>query len=242
MWQLVAALAAGLAVAAWRSPGAGRLHPLAEEGRARARFAAGPSRTRLLSALAIGACGLVLCLGLGWPGVAAAAALGVASQFVLGRLSSAAGERRRAELVAGLPQACDLIRVCLAAGLPLRAAVEVLAGVLPGTLGGLLAELATKVRLGADEAAAWSELGGVEPALAELGRELGRTVRSGESPNLTLAALAATARADALAAAEVAARRVGVRSVLPLMVCFLPSFLLLGVVPVVGGVAQHLFR
>jgi len=39
----------------------------------------------------------------------------------------------------------------------------------------------------------------------------------------------------------VRARRVGVRSVLPLMTCFLPSFLLLGVVPIIGGVVGHLF-
>ena len=41
------------------------------------------------------------------------------------------------------------------------------------------------------------------------------------------------ARAERTAAVEIAARQVGVRSVLPLMLCFIPAFLLLGIVPTV---------
>jgi hypothetical protein len=35
---------------------------------------------------------------------------------------------------------------------------------------------------------------------------------------------------------------VGVRSALPLSICFLPAFLLLGVVPVVAGLVRTLLR
>ena len=38
-------------------------------------------------------------------------------------------------------------------------------------------------------------------------------------------------------AAEAAAQRAGVRAIGPLVVCFLPAFVLVGVVPVVGGIA-----
>ncbi|HBY23958.1 MAG TPA: type II secretion protein F, partial [Propionibacteriaceae bacterium] len=37
-------------------------------------------------------------------------------------------------------------------------------------------------------------------------------------------------------------RRVSVSTVLPLMVCYLPAFLLLGVVPIIGGVVANWFR
>lgn len=52
---------------------------------------------------------------------------------------------------------------------------------------------------------------------------------------------ARAARQRRQAAWQVAARAVGVRSVLPLMTCFLPAFLLLGVVPsVVSAIANAL--
>ena len=48
-----------------------------------------------------------------------------------------------------------------------------------------------------------------------------------------------SARENRRAALQVRARSVGVRSVLPLMVCFIPSFLLLGVVPTVASALAH---
>jgi hypothetical protein len=39
-----------------------------------------------------------------------------------------------------------------------------------------------------------------------------------------------------------AAQRVGVHAVAPLALCFLPAFVLLGIVPLVVGLAQQLFR
>jgi pilus assembly protein TadC len=183
---------------------------------------------------------LVLVAGVGWWGVPLAVVVATVSYVLLGRLSSAAQTRRRLELVAQLPQACDLLSVCLDAGLPLRRATTVIAEALDGPLGALLAELSAKVQLGADEGRAWAHLGEGEPALAGLGAEVARAVDSGVTLSHTLRELGGDARRAAAAAAEVRARRVGVRSVLPLMVCFLPAFLLLGVVPIIGGVAQHL--
>ena len=46
---------------------------------------------------------------------------------------------------------------------------------------------------------------------------------------------AEVAREERHGQVEEAARRVGVRSVLPLMVCFIPAFLLLGIVPTVAS-------
>ena len=46
---------------------------------------------------------------------------------------------------------------------------------------------------------------------------------------------AEVARQERHGQVEAAARRVGVRSVMPLMLCFIPAFLLLGVVPTVAS-------
>jgi hypothetical protein len=70
-----------------------------------------------------------------------------------------------------------------------------------------------------------------------LGRAFGRALATGAPLADTVAALAADERERARWAAEAAARRAGVRAVGPLAVCFLPAFVLLGVVPVVAGVA-----
>lgn len=241
-WSVVAALALGLAVATWRVGPAARLRGPAAAGRRRARASPEAFRQRMLGSLATGGSALLLVAGLGWWGVPVALAVGVGSYVVLGGLLSGDKARRRERLVAELPQACDLLAVCLESGLPLRSAAEVISDALAGPLGECIAEVVAKVRLGVDEAQAWSELGVAEPALAVLGREVSRTVGSGVALSRTLRSLGVDARRDAAAAAEVRARRVGVRSVLPLMVCFLPAFLLLGVVPIIGGVAQHLLR
>lgn len=236
---VLAALSAALAVLAWGSPAA-RLRVLANPDSGPPRTA-GPSR-RLGLSLATAGSALVLTAGLGWWGVPAAAVVGAASYVVLGQLVSGEAARRNAELVAALPQVCDLLAVCLESGQPLRRAVEVVSDAVDEPIRGALAQLSARVNLGADEATAWAEAAATEPALASLCREVARCVGSGLALARTMRALGADARREAMAAKEVRAKRVGVRSVLPLMVCFLPAFLLLGVVPIIGGVAGHLFR
>ncbi len=235
-WSSVAAIAVWLSILCWRASPAGRL-----------RTAAGVRRTprprdrRFRLSAVIAASALPLAVGLGWWALPAAAVLGNVSHFMLGRLEAGGVVRRREQLVAQLPQACDLLAVCLESGQPLRLAAAEVARVLDDPLGSALARVSTTVSLGADEAGAWAELAEAEPALATLGREVARTVGSGIALAATLRALGADARRQAVALAQVRARRVGVRSVLPLMTCFLPSFLLLGVVPIIGGVVGRLF-
>jgi pilus assembly protein TadC len=56
-----------------------------------------------------------------------------------------------------------------------------------------------------------------------------------------LSRLAEDLRADRLVRAEAAARRAGVLIVLPLGLCFLPAFLLAGIVPVIVAVLGDTF-
>jgi pilus assembly protein TadC len=55
-----------------------------------------------------------------------------------------------------------------------------------------------------------------------------------------LRAHADDARTEARDAAVKAARTVGVRSVVPLMTCFLPAFVLVGVVPIIASLLGDL--
>jgi pilus assembly protein TadC len=158
----------------------------------------------------------------------------------LGFLESAEQQKRRQRLTGEIPKVCDLLSVCLASGLPLRSAVGVVAQVLDGELAQTLREVSARVELGADEAEAWMSIAPT-PGLETFAREIARCTRNGVGLAAVLSALGRDKRAEAFNDLEVEARRVGVKSVMPLMVCFLPAFVLLGIVPIIGGmVAQVL--
>ena len=234
---LIAVLAAGWAVLAAAPPRASRL--LAREASERRSARAGRGR-RLVLSLAVAAAVWFAVASLGPTAVVVATGAAGVSYVVLGHLTSAAEVRRQEELAAGLPQVCDLLVACLEAGLPLRTAAGVLADGLDGPMADRLAEVAAKTRLGVADERAWAELG-AEPALAALGRELARGAGSGTALAARVRALGQDARKEAFAAAEARAKKVGVQSVLPLMVCFLPAFILLGVFPIVGGLVLRFF-
>ena len=68
---------------------------------------------------------------------------------------------------------------------------------------------------------------------------LARAMESGAPWADTVAAVADDQRRRRRWSAEAAARRAGVLAVGPLVICFLPAFVLLGVVPVVLGIAAE---
>lgn len=245
-WSAVAAAAIGCALLVWRGP-----DPLGRLRQPRPAWqvpqilrpvpGALPWPPRAGVGIAAGVGTLAWTQGFGWPALLAGAIVALGTTVALGRLAPADQARRHAQVVAGLPQVCDLLAVCLESGQPLRSATEVLAGLLDGPLGENLQAVTARVRLGVPEGDAWRELS-AQAGLETLGLEVGRTVGSGMAVAQVLRGLATDARREACAAAEVRAKRVGVRSVLPLMICFLPAFVLLGVVPIIGGIIQNLFR
>jgi len=106
---------------------------------------------------------------------------------------------------------------------------------LAGPLGERLARTARSLRLGAEPAEAWAHLSDVPGAQ----RVVAAAIRSSASGGALAGAflrLADDLRADRSVAAEAAARRAGVLIVLPLGLCFLPAFVLAGLVPVVVAV------
>lgn len=236
---VVAAIACALFVLAVAPARASRLRAREPPGPGPAQ-AGSPRWHRLLGAAGIGLATWFALMSLGWLALGLAAAAVVGSYLVLGQLTSGVQARRQARLAAELPQVCDLLVVCLEAGLPLRVAAEVVAEGLEGPMAERLAEVAAKSRLGVAEERAWEELA-ADPALAGLARELARAAGSGMALASRLRALGLDASREAFASAETRAKKVGVQSVLPLMACFLPAFVLLGVLPIVGGLVLRFF-
>lgn len=155
--------------------------------------------------------------------------------IALGRVESPAARRAREQLVRDLPQCWELLAACLAAGLPVRTAMEQVIVVQDGELADVLAEVLSRMRLGESEAAAWRSVRDHEQ-LGMAARDLARSAESGVVVAGLLDEYADQARQERRGVAEARAKAIGVWAVLPLMTCFLPAFLLVGVVPIVAGV------
>jgi Flp pilus assembly protein TadB len=189
--------------------------------------------------LRIPLCGLAFVGGwafVGGPlGVVAGLVVAAISWRVLGRTESPAVRRRRERLARELSIGVQLLASCLAAGAAVGPALQVVADALPGPLGDELRRLHHRLELGVDPRVVWRELG-THPQLGALGRTLGRAHESGASVAAGIEALATELRARARSEVEERARSVDVRAAAPLGACFLPAFLLLGVVPLVVGI------
>jgi pilus assembly protein TadC len=190
----------------------------------------GPVRRWLLAACA--AAPVALLVG-GVTGAGAGAVILVLAERGL-RRAAVTGRAQEAGAPGELPVACDLLAVCLSAGVPLSTALVAVGGAVRGGLGAELEQVAGLSRLGADARRAWQD---VPAALEPLGRVLRRTEDSGARAAAALHALAAETRAAARAETDVAVRRAGVQVLAPLGLCFLPGFVCLGVVPLVIGIA-----
>ena len=235
-----AALALAVALLLW-APGADvrvrRAEGLSPTGRRRPPGEASAPRRRWL--LAAGAAVAVGLLFGGATGLVAAVVVAVGGERMLRRTARDEGTAIRTALLRDLPGACDLVGVCLGAGVPVAGALAAVGDAVPGPLGAQLRRVAALYRLGAEPRGAWAD---VPSELAGLGRVLIRAGESGATVAPALRSLAADSRAAERLDAEAAVRRAGVWVLAPLGACFLPAFLCLGVVPLVLGIAGDVFR
>jgi pilus assembly protein TadC len=236
-----AALALAVALLVWAPRADGRRSGLLRSPRGRhpavRDAAASTPRRRLLlaggAALAVG-----LLIG-GGKGLFAAAAVAGATERLLRKAVPGEQDATRTALLGDLPAACDLIAVCLAAGVPVPGALAAVGEAAPEPLGGHLRRVAALYRLGAEARRAWD---GVPRELTGLGRALVRAGESGAAVVPALRSLAADSRAARRLATEAAVRRAGIWVLAPLGLCFLPAFVCLGVVPLVLGIAGDVFH
>lgn len=217
-------------------PNAGRLAASQRRATGRAPALSGATSACLFA-------GIVIALLLPLPvGVPAGAALAGAGPRLLRRLEPRAVRAEREQLLADLPLVLDLLAACLAGGAPLGEAAAAVADAVPGPAGRRLSVVSSALRVGSPPREAWSALAGAGPddPLLPAARALARAADGGAPVATAVSRLAAEARADARGRGEQAARQVGVRAVAPLGLCFLPAFVLLGIVPVVVGLAGPL--
>jgi tight adherence protein C len=152
-----------------------------------------------------------------------------------------ARRRRDGEITEGLPDVIDLLRLANGAGLPLPLALPLVAPRAPQVIAAALDEAEERVTAGQVRADAL--LVALEPlgdTCATLAHALGDHLRHGTPLGPVLDRLAMEARTARRHRAEQAARRVPVRLLLPLVVCILPAFGLLTVVPLLAGSLRSL--
>lgn len=168
-------------------------------------------------------------------------AVGVAPggwQVVRARRAAAADARA---LVESMPDVIDLFRVATGAGATVHEAVCEVATFARGTARVALVEVVRRTSRGERLASA---LPVIVDHLGDPARPLVAALLSCERDGAALAAplerASLVARDVRRRAAEAAARRVPVRLVLPLVMCVLPAFALLTVVPLLAGTLRSL--
>ena len=128
----------------------------------------------------------------------------------------------------------DLLAACLASGASTAVATRATAEAIGGPAGDLLNECVTQFNLGASARRVWKPLAD-EPALAPIARAILRSAETGAPLTAVLLRVSDDLRLTSRAELEQAAKTVGVKAVGPLGLCFLPAFMLLGVVPLIAS-------
>jgi Flp pilus assembly protein TadB len=171
--------------------------------------------------------------------LAAAPVAAAATWVVIDRAEPAHVRRDRDLARRDLPHVVGLLADALRSGRPPDDALAVVAGALPGPAAARLADLVPRLRLGVDPGRVWADLA-TDPALGPLGRALARAHRTGVSVVPAVERLADELGRSARAEVEDRARAVGVKAAVPLGLCLLPAFVLVGIVPVVAGLLSTL--
>lgn len=145
----------------------------------------------------------------------------------------------------GMAFSLDVLSVCLRSGMPVAAAALVVGTSASSELARILNRAGEMLALGAPASAAWTDDGSSGDLGYEQRQVLTRLARrsadSGAAMADGVASLAVQCRRDAVDSAVATAERAGVLIGAPLGLCFLPSFVCLGIVPVVMGLARDVF-
>lgn len=237
MWWWIAAASGAAAAAACFPPVRGTV-----PGRTERPPRAEPSPTRRPPAPRAAVC-LLAGAGVWWlVGGAPGPWVGAGATVLFWRLLATAEPRgvtrAREQAAAELPHLVTLFAATLHAGQDPVAGLAEVCRALPGPAADRLAQTVVLAGLG-DRSRAWRGLSD-DPALGRLGRTLARAEESGASVAGAVDRLADDLAHDLHADAEDRARRVGVAAAVPLGVCLLPAFMLLGIVPTVASLLGSL--
>ncbi|WP_245156052.1 type II secretion system F family protein [Nocardioides sp. 503] len=188
----------------------------------------------------LAAVGVALFVG-GTAGLVGGPVAAVVAWVVLGRSEPTTLRRRRERVARELPHVVTLLAAALRAGATPAEATRLVCRALPGPATERLQRVVAHLDLGADPGQVWSEVAR-EPGLAPLGRVLARSQATGASVVVAVERLSDELAMQGRAAVEDRARAVGVKAALPLGLCLLPAFLLIGIVPLVAGLLGTVTR
>jgi Flp pilus assembly protein TadB len=164
---------------------------------------------------------------------------GAAAGWQIGRLEQPSARRRREAVDRDFPLAVDLLAACALAGRPVEQSLDIVASAVGGPVAEVLHRHTARVLLGADPAAQWSRLRADEQ-FGPLARTLLRSLESGAPVVEGLRRLGDDTRRERAVGMQKRARSVGVQAAGPLAACFLPAFMVVGIVPTIVGGFEHL--
>jgi Flp pilus assembly protein TadB len=194
-------------------------------------------RWRIVWALLAGLAATVFVGGVA--GLVAAPVAAGATWLVIERAEPAQLRRDRDRARRELPHVVGLLADALRSGQPPVDSLAVVAAALPGPAAAGLAVVVPRLRLGVDPAVVWADLA-TDPSLGPLGRALARAHRTGAPVVAAVERLADELARSARAEVEERARAIGVKAAVPLGLCLLPAFVLVGIVPVVAALLASL--
>jgi pilus assembly protein TadC len=183
-------------------------------------------------------CGAALVLG-GRLGLVAAPVAAAAAWVALDRSESREVREAHACAVRDLPHLVDLLAATLRSGAAPATALSTVCAACPGAAADRLDPVLARLRVGVPAGEVWRVLSR-DDVLAPLGHTLARAEASGSSVADAIERLADDLEREALATVEDRARAVGVRAAVPLGLCLLPAFILVGIVPTVAGLLATL--
>lgn len=194
-------------------------------------------RHRLLLGVLAAAGGVSFVDGLwGW---GAGVGLFVAVWVAADRIEPPDVRRAREEVRRDLPHVVQLLGIALGAGASVPSALRQVSAALPGRASEALQLARSRLALGVPPEQVWSDVA-CESGLEPLGRALSRADSSGVRIADAVRRLADELAREQRLEVEDKARTVGIRAALPLGLCLLPAFLVVGIVPVIAAALESL--
>ncbi|MDR3152524.1 MAG: type II secretion system F family protein [Bifidobacteriaceae bacterium] len=132
----------------------------------------------------------------------------------------------------------QLISAALKAGISIPRSLEIIGNAMENKFGDELKITSKKLKLGLMWCKAWEK---TSQFLAPIADSLEDAWNNGLSPESIINLKIKQLRKDKLFRAKTAGEQLGVKIVVPLGLCFLPSFIFIGVLPVIISLVNNLF-
>ncbi len=168
-------------------------------------------------------------------------AITVGCQRALSRREPADVRLRREQFTEWLPYAAVLLGALIRVGWPTGRAAATVGDAIQGAVGQRFKHIGAELELGASPEVWSAHLGDVAEA-APLIRAVMRSSESGSALSGACERLAKQLRAQRELVGQGQAARVSLAMIAPLTVCFLPAFVLIGVVPLIASVLTEVLQ